>query len=115
MNKKGLNICTVSSCRSDNIHCKKRLAVFLSTARMSLTKLSLAGNNQIFLSQGEIVNDILAGDWKTAKHFYSVGNALPISPSPPYLVPTTSFSDKCLMTTSTLLSSFSRFNNAQGL
>ena len=27
------------------VHCKKRLAVFLSPAGMSLTKLSLAGNN----------------------------------------------------------------------
>jgi len=28
-----------------NLHCKKRFAVFPSPARMSLTKLSLAGNN----------------------------------------------------------------------
>jgi hypothetical protein len=32
---------------------KKRLAVFLSPAGVSLTKLSLDGNNQIFPVQGE--------------------------------------------------------------
>jgi hypothetical protein len=35
------------------LHCKKRLAVSLSQARMSLTKLSLAENNLIFPGQGE--------------------------------------------------------------
>jgi hypothetical protein len=32
---------------------KKRLAIFPFPAGMSLTKLSLAGNNLIFLGQGE--------------------------------------------------------------
>jgi hypothetical protein len=35
------------------IHCKKRLTIFLSPDGMSLTKLSLAGNNFIFPVQGE--------------------------------------------------------------
>ncbi len=34
---------------------KKRLPIFPSLAVMSLTKLSLAGNNLIFTGQGEIV------------------------------------------------------------
>ncbi len=35
------------------LHCKKRLTVFLSPAGMSMTKLSLAGNNQKIPGQGE--------------------------------------------------------------
>jgi hypothetical protein len=35
------------------VHCKKRLAIFPSPAGMSLTKLSLAGNNLIIPGQGE--------------------------------------------------------------
>jgi hypothetical protein len=35
------------------VHCKKRLAIFPPPVGMSLTKLSLAGNNLIFLDQGE--------------------------------------------------------------
>ncbi len=35
------------------IHCKKRLMVFLSPAGMSLTKLSLAENNLIIPGLGE--------------------------------------------------------------
>jgi hypothetical protein len=35
------------------VHCKKRLVTFPSPARMSLTKLSLAGNNLIIPCQGE--------------------------------------------------------------
>jgi hypothetical protein len=34
------------------MHCKKRLAIFPSPAGMSLTKLSLAGNNLIIPAQG---------------------------------------------------------------
>jgi hypothetical protein len=41
---------------------KKRLAVFLSLDVKSLTKLSLAGNNQIILGHGDLVSDIPAGD-----------------------------------------------------
>ncbi len=36
-----------------NIHSKKRLAIFPSPAGMSLTKLSLAGNNWVIPGQGE--------------------------------------------------------------
>jgi hypothetical protein len=39
------NLCTV--------HCKKRFAIFPSPAGMSLTKLSLAGDNLIIPGQGE--------------------------------------------------------------
>jgi hypothetical protein len=35
------------------VHCKKRFAIFLSPAGMSLTKYSLAGNNLIIPAQGE--------------------------------------------------------------
>ncbi len=36
-----------------SVHCKKSLAIFPSPEWMSLTKLSLAGNNLIFPDQGE--------------------------------------------------------------
>jgi hypothetical protein len=48
---------------------KKRLSIFLSPARKSLTKLSLAGNNLIIPGQGELVNDIPAWDGKLASLF----------------------------------------------
>ncbi len=51
------------------VHCKKRLAVFPSPAGMSLTKLSLAGNNLIIPGQTEFVRDIPTGDRKTANLF----------------------------------------------
>ncbi len=47
------------------IHGKKRFAVFSSPAGMSLTKISLAGNNYIVPG----VSDILAGGRKTATLF----------------------------------------------
>jgi hypothetical protein len=37
----------------DTTHCKKRFESFLSPAGMSLTKLSLTGNNLIIPGQGE--------------------------------------------------------------
>jgi hypothetical protein len=37
------------------VHCKKRLKVFPSPAGMSLTNLSLAGNNLIIPGQGKFV------------------------------------------------------------
>ncbi len=46
---------------SFRLHCKKRLVVFPSPAGMSLTKLSLAGNNLIIPAP--------AGDGKTANIF----------------------------------------------
>ncbi len=35
-----------------SLHCKKRLAIFMPPAGMSLTKLSLAGNNFIYFQPG---------------------------------------------------------------
>jgi hypothetical protein len=35
------------------LHCEKKFTIFPSPAGMSLTKLSLAGNNLIILGQGE--------------------------------------------------------------
>jgi hypothetical protein len=46
------------------LHCKKRLTIFPSPGRVSLTKLSLAGNNKIFPARESLVSDIPAGDWK---------------------------------------------------
>jgi hypothetical protein len=43
------------------IHCTKSLSVLPSPAGMSLTKLSLDGNNLIITVQGEFRNYILAG------------------------------------------------------
>jgi hypothetical protein len=51
----------------DPQHC-----VFPSPAGMSLTKLSLAGNNLIIPSQGEFVSDIPVEDGKKDNLFYSV-------------------------------------------
>jgi hypothetical protein len=39
--------------RSRNIHCKKRSPIFPASAGMSLSKLSLAGNNLIIAGQEE--------------------------------------------------------------
>jgi hypothetical protein len=39
--------------KKNTLHCKERLGVFPSLAGMSLTKLSLAGNNLIIPGQGE--------------------------------------------------------------
>ncbi len=62
------------------LHCKKRLAVFPSPAGMSLTKLSLGGNNLIIPGQWEFgtVSDIPAEDGKIANLFYSVGVRLTV-------------------------------------
>ncbi len=58
---------------SDSFHCKKWLAIFKSPAGMSLTNLSLAGNDLIIPSQEEyMVSDIPAGNGKIASLFYSV-------------------------------------------
>ncbi len=55
------------------LHCKKRLAIFPSPAGMSLTKLSLGGNNDViyklFPPRESFVSDIPAGDGKTANPF----------------------------------------------
>jgi hypothetical protein len=50
------------------MHCKKRLTIFPSPARMSLIKLFLAGNNLLIPGQG-VFGDVLAGDRKIV-HFF---------------------------------------------
>jgi hypothetical protein len=55
-----------------NYTVKEMLAVFPSPAGMSLTKLSLAGNNVIIPARESLVSDIPAGDGQTANLFYSV-------------------------------------------
>ncbi len=55
------------------VRCKKRFAIFPSPAGMSLTKLSLAGNNLIIPGQREFgFSDIPAGDGNIANHFFTV-------------------------------------------
>ncbi len=49
-----------------HLHCKKRLA------GISLTKLSLAGNNLIFPARESLVSNIPPGDGKIANLFYTV-------------------------------------------
>jgi hypothetical protein len=44
------------------VHCKKRLAIFLSPIGMSLTKLSLGRNNKIFPLRESLVSDNPTGD-----------------------------------------------------
>ncbi len=55
------------------VHCKKRLTIFPSRAGMSLTKLSLAGNNVSIPGQESLVSDIQARDRKTANIFLQCG------------------------------------------
>jgi hypothetical protein len=43
---------------------------------MSLTKLSLAGNNKIIPAKGDLVGDILAGDGNVANLFLRCGRNL---------------------------------------
>jgi hypothetical protein len=53
------------------LHYKKKVIDFPVSCRdMSVTKLSLAGNNLIIPGQREFVSDFPAGDWKNI--FYSV-------------------------------------------
>ncbi len=54
------------------VHCKKRLSIFLSSAGMSMTKLSLAGNNLIIPVRQSLVSDIPAGEGKIVNAFYNV-------------------------------------------
>ncbi len=55
------------------IHRKKSFSMFPSPARMSLTKLSLSGNNDVIYklisSRESLVSDIPAGDGNIEKHF----------------------------------------------
>ncbi len=75
--------CPVRSFRKlSNKHCKKRLAVFLSPAGMSLTKLSLDGTgiNKWFPSRESLVCDIPAGDGKTSNLFLQWALSTPHPP-----------------------------------
>jgi hypothetical protein len=54
------------------MHCKKRFAIFPSPAGMSLTKLSLAGNNLIYPVQGEFGLWHPSWQGKIVNLFYSV-------------------------------------------
>jgi hypothetical protein len=66
-----INPMTTNSSRI--LHCKKRLAILPSPARMSLTKLSLApGIIKFFPARDSLVSDIPAGDGKIAKLFFTV-------------------------------------------
>jgi hypothetical protein len=56
----------------ENIHSKKRLAIFPSPAGMQLAKLSLAGIINVFPARENLVSDIPAGDRKSLTFFYSV-------------------------------------------
>ncbi len=55
------------------LHCKKSFSIFLSSAGMSLTKLSLGGNYDViyklFLPMENVVSDIPAGDGNIEKLF----------------------------------------------
>jgi hypothetical protein len=57
--------------RIEQMHCKKRLAIFPSPAGMSLTKLSLAGNTLIRTGRVWLVTSWL-GTGKSLTFFYSV-------------------------------------------
>jgi hypothetical protein len=58
------------------LHHKKSFSIFLSPAEMSLTKLSLGGNNlymtSLFPLRESLVSDIPAGDGNIEKLFYGV-------------------------------------------
>jgi hypothetical protein len=56
-------------CSPVRVHCKKRLLIFPSPGGVSLTKLSLDGNNKIFPRQGE------CGTGKSINILYSVGTS----------------------------------------
>ncbi len=81
-NIEGLYILGLLVTSSPKRHCKKRLAVFPSPAWMSLTKLSLAGNNLIIPNQGEFGKWHPVWDGKIAILFYSVENRLRLASCP---------------------------------
>jgi hypothetical protein len=58
------------------VHRKKRFSIFPSPAGMSLTKLSLGGNNlymtSLFPPRDSLVSDIPAGDGNIKKLFFTV-------------------------------------------
>jgi hypothetical protein len=60
----------------ENIHRKKYFSIFPSPAGMSLTKLSLGGNNDVinklFPPKESLVSDIPSGEGNIEKLFYGV-------------------------------------------
>ncbi len=82
------NISALSECaRSRNpryfqfssLHCKKMLPVFPSPGGVSLTKLSLAGNNLIFPGQGEFDqrHSARGSRWSNSINFFTVWKYCP--------------------------------------
>ncbi len=69
----------------NRVHRKKSFSIFPSTAGMSLTKLSLGGNNDVIYKlfpPGEnLVCDIPAEDGNIEKLFYSEGKGLSYRPA----------------------------------
>jgi hypothetical protein len=62
---------------------KKLFSIFLSPARMSLTKLSLDGGiiqYKVFPPRESLVSDILAGGWEYRKALFTVYNQKGIVP-----------------------------------
>jgi hypothetical protein len=57
-----------------NLHRKKSFSIFPSPAGMSLTKLSMGGNNDViyklFPPRESLVSDITAADGDIEKHFF---------------------------------------------
>jgi hypothetical protein len=68
--------CATLTLRNDaiiKIHTVKKDLPYSRPSRdVTITKLSLAGNNLIIPGQGELVSDIPAGDGKIVNLFYSV-------------------------------------------
>jgi hypothetical protein len=58
------------------VHRKKSFSIFPSAARISLTKLSLGGNNfyvtSLFPHRETLISDIPAGDGNIEKLFFTV-------------------------------------------
>jgi hypothetical protein len=54
------------------LHCKKRLAVFLFPAGMSLTNSPWPEIIKVFPPRESLISDIPAGDGKTANIFFTV-------------------------------------------
>ncbi len=66
------------------LHCKKELAIFPSSAGMSLTKLFLGGNNLVF-SRPERVCSVTSrlgtGKWLTLFYSVHVDTSIPVPPA----------------------------------
>ncbi len=69
MTEHGIKALQIQYQNSYIVHRKKRLAIYASPAGMSLTKLSLAGNESFPAS---LVSAIAAGDGKSLTFVYSV-------------------------------------------